>query len=215
MRATLTSDAPASEPLATARPGAAMIAELEVLARWSPTAAARPVPPPPRRRPGRYRRPRDTLAAVGGRPAYPNGPIVCGDVACRGAYVIEEAGQLWLVSYTDERWGFTRPFHATDVPRWEAIYDDAIEHRQQHNKGTQVVEFALRDRAVVALELHDTVRAGDVDHVFVEDGKCKPRCRALVQLAKDTTLGWYMQPVVVGPVPRLADLREPPPPPDQ
>jgi hypothetical protein len=164
-----------------------------------------------------------TLAALGGKAATDTDPIVCGNDACRGAYVIEEApGKIWLVSYTDQRWGFTQAFHGPDswppaeaTPRWEADRDIAIEHHQNHNLGTQVVRFALRDDDVVVLEMHDEIRAGDVDEVNAPDGKCKHRCPSLVERARRDTLGWYMQPVVVGPVARVADLREPAAPPDQ
>src|SRR5262245_26167732 len=45
---------------------------------------------------------------------------VCGDathsVACRGAYLVEQApGKLWVIGFSDNRWGPTTPFHAQDV----------------------------------------------------------------------------------------------------
>lgn len=164
-----------------------------------------------------------TLAALDGKELDPDGPVLCGRAACRGAYVIEEApGKIWLVSYTDQRWGSTLAFHGSDTwppsdarPAWERLSDLAIEHHQSHDQGVQVVRFALRDHDVVVLEMHDSIRDGDADEVYGADGHCLRRCPTLIERAKRDTLGWYMQPVVVGPVARIADLHEPPPPPDQ
>ncbi len=159
-----------------------------------------------------------TLAATGGGRVDPHGPIVCvAEETCVGAYLIEEAlGRLWLVSYTDQRWGFTLAFHGPDVfpppptmPDWQTLADVAIEHHQSHNKGISMLTFALRDHALVVLEFHDSVRAGDVDEVYAEDAMCHGACPTLAAAGKKGTLSWYIQPIVVGPVARIADLREP------
>jgi hypothetical protein len=163
-----------------------------------------------------------SLAALGGTAANDDSPVFCGGRACRGAYVIEEApGKIWLVSYTDERWGATLAFKAPDTwpppdgtPRWATLRDVAIEHRQAHDVGKQVVRFALRDGDVVVLEMHDVIPQGEVDEVYAAGGKCKRGCPTLVERAGRDTLGWYMQPVVVGPVARISELREPAPPAD-
>lgn len=156
-----------------------------------------------------------TLTATGGKPAREDGPIVCGSDACRGAYLIEEdARHVYLISFTDQRWGSTRAFDVdyderpAPPPDWQDLTDVAIEHHQDHNKGTQRIRIALRAHRVVVLEMHDEVRAGEIDDVFARDVRCQRRCPELAAYAKQTTLDWYMQPVVVAAA-RIADLTEP------
>jgi hypothetical protein len=149
-----------------------------------------------------------------------NGQVLCGERACRGVYILEEGpGRFWLVSYTDQRWGHTGAFHADDgdatPATWTVLSDTAIEHHQSHNKGTTVVRFAIRDHAVVVLELHDSIRAGDIHEVHAKNGRCTRKCPTLEAEAASGPLEWYMHPIVVGPAANIADLEDPPSPPDE
>src|SRR5215470_14753639 len=60
------------------------------------------------------------LVATGKHDLLEGFESLCGDaahsVACRGAYLVEQApGKLWVIGFSDNRWGPTTPFHAQDL----------------------------------------------------------------------------------------------------
>ena len=136
----------------------------------------------------------------------------CGNNACRGAYLVEQApGRLWVIGYSDGRWGPIKPFHgddagATQPPAFQAFDDTSIVHRQMHNHGTEILEIGFSQGRPSILSIHDSNRAGDDDRFCTH----RDRCPALATF--DYQLLDYVQFTVDGPFATVQAIREHRPP---
>lgn len=139
---------------------------------------------------------------------------VCGNDACRGAYLVEQApGRLWVIGYSDGRWGPITPFHADAAaaagpPAFQAYDDRSIIHRQMHNHGTEALEIGFSQGRPAMLSIHDSNRAGDDDRFCTH----RDRCPALATF--DYRLVDYVQLTVDGPFATVQAIREHRPPPE-
>lgn len=94
-------------------------------------------------------------------------------VRVRGAYVIEDATQVWVVTYETD--GRTEPWTGTTTDR-------AIEHGQGHHHGAETITFALRggDLVVLSYELVDDDETGEsIRKRFARHGECAKPCPRL------------------------------------
>jgi hypothetical protein len=158
------------------------------------------------------------FAALEATGKQPNGALesVCGDpdhsVGCRGAYLIEQAtGKLWVIGFSDNRWGPTRAFHRSDAddgkdPPFEAADEEQLVHSQMHNHGTEVLGIGFRGGRLAMIEIHDSNRQGDDDRVC----KSKKVCPALATFSYE--LVDYVHFTVAGPFKSVDEIRESPAP---
>jgi hypothetical protein len=154
-----------------------------------------------------------TLLATGKQEIAQGFESVCGTadhhVACRGAYLIEQApGKLWVIGFSDNRWGPTTPFHAQDVessaePTFETADEDQLVHRQMHNHGTEILGIGFRSGKLAMIEIHDSNRQGDDDRVCKSKTSCPDLAKFTYELVD------YVHISVAGPFKTAADIREP------